>query len=87
MKLAVLPQIRSRCGVKSRVGVEEDERSPQGRCHFCNRLVGLGVLQHVSQQQANELGDGALFSVRTNCQRAAFVLGETNRNRGCQPVG
>lgn len=44
---------------------------------------GLGVLQHVSQQDANELRHGALFAVSTTRQGAAFVLGEP---RGDGPV-
>jgi hypothetical protein len=32
----------------------------------------------VPQQQANELGDGALFAVGAEFQRAAFVLSQRN---------
>jgi hypothetical protein len=46
-----------------------------------------GGRQHIPQQDAAELRQRAPFSVGTTCQRAAFVLGETRRNRGGHHVG
>lgn len=47
------------------------------RLAFSSSSALPGVLQHIAQQQPNKLRDGALFSVSTTRQRAAFVLGVT----------
>src|ERR1700730_4083796 len=49
------------------------ERLRMRRCPDESGVLLRSVRQHVPQQQANELRDGALFAVGAKCQRAAFV--------------